>query len=155
MQINFDCGYLSQRYDDESRPLMKEMRARYAEAMKIEDKTEREAAIEKLRAEGTASVPPATLADVVAQIDHAVKIGGIDHVGIGTDFDGVGCVPPELNSYSKFPSLTRALLEKGYSADDIKKIYGGNLLRVMRAVEQRARELQDMPAIETAVDKKD
>jgi membrane dipeptidase len=155
IQINFDCGYLSQRYDDASRPLMKEMRAKYAEAMKIEDKAEREAAIEKLRAEGSANLPPATLADVVAQIDHAVQIGGIDHVGIGTDFDGVGCVPAELNSYSKFPALTRALLEKGYSADDIKKIYGGNLLRVMRAVEQRARELKDMPAIETAVDKKD
>ncbi len=155
IQINFDCGYLSQRYDDVSRPLMKEMRAKYAEASKIEDKAEREAAIEKLRAEGSANLPPATLADVVAQIDHAIKVGGVDHVGIGTDFDGVGCVPAELNSYSKFPALTRALLEKGYSADDIKKIYGGNLLRVMRAVEQRARELKDMPAIETAVDKKD
>jgi membrane dipeptidase len=94
-------------------------------------------------------LPPATLADVVAQIDHAVKIGGIDHVGIGTDFDGVGCVPKELDSYDKFPALTRALLEKGYSAEDIKKIYGGNLLRVMRAVEQRAKELKSTPAIET------
>jgi hypothetical protein len=86
---------------------------------------------------------------VVAQIDHAVKVGGIDHVGIGTDFDGVGCVPAELSSYDKFPVLTRALLEKGYSAADIKKIYGGNLLRVMRAVEQRARELKSTPPIES------
>ena len=67
-----------------------------------------------------------------------MQIGGVDHVGIGTDFDGVGCVPKELGSYNKFPALTRALLEKGYSAAEIEKIYGGNLLRVMRAVEQEA-----------------
>lgn len=149
MQINFDCAYLSQRYLDASKPIMAELRPRFQEAMKIEDPIARAAAIDKLEEESTAKLPPATLADVVEQIDHAVKIGGIDHVGIGTDFDGVGCVPKELSSYDKFPALTRALLEKGYSADDIKKIYGGNLLRVMRAVEQRARELKSEPPIET------
>jgi membrane dipeptidase len=151
MQINFDCGYLSQRYEDASKPLMAELRPRYMEAMKIPDPAAREAAMDKLMAESAAKLPPATLADVVAQIDHAVKVGGIDHVGIGTDFDGVACVPTELSSYDKFPALTRALLEKGYSAEDIKKIYGGNLLRVMRAVEQRARELKGTPAIETQI----
>jgi len=151
MQINFDCAYLSQRYSDASKPIMAELRPRFKEAMKIEDPIAREAAVEKLEEESTAKLPPATLADVVAQIDHAVKVGGIDHVGIGTDFDGVGCVPAELSSYDKFPALTRALLEKGYTAADIKKIYGGNLLRVMRAVEQRARELKLTPAIETTI----
>jgi membrane dipeptidase len=154
MQINFDCSYLSQRYNDESKPLQASMRERYIAAMKIEDPAEKSAAIEKLRAEFTEKLPPATLADVVDQIDHAVKVGGLDHVGIGTDFDGVACVPAELGSYDKFPALTRALLEKGYSADDIKKIYGGNLLRVMRAVEQRARELSSTPAIHSDVAKK-
>ena len=147
MQINFDCGYLSQRYDDASKPLMAELRPKMAEAMKITDPAAREAAMEKLFAESGGKLPPATLADVVAQIDHAVKIGGIDHVGIGTDFDGIACVPTELNSYNKFPALTRALLEEGYSAADIKKIYGGNLLRVMRAVEKRAQELKTTPPI--------
>jgi membrane dipeptidase len=149
MQINFDCAYLSQRYQDASKPLMAELRPKFMEAMKITDPAAREAAIYALEAEANSKVPPASLADVVAQIDHAVKVGGIDHVGIGTDFDGVGCVPAELGSYDKFPVLTRALLEKGYSASDIKKIYGGNLLRVMRAVEQRARELKSAPPIET------
>jgi membrane dipeptidase len=79
--------------------------------------------------------PSATLADVVNHIDHAVKLAGIDHVGIGSDFDGVPCTPTGLDDVSKFPNLTRALLEKGYKADDIKKIYGGNTLRLMRAVE--------------------
>jgi membrane dipeptidase len=154
MQINFDCSYLSQRYNDESKPLQAAMRERYMAAMKIEDPAEKSAAIDKLRAEFTEKLPPATLADVVDQIDHAVKVGGIDHVGIGTDFDGVACVPAELSSYDKFPALTRTLLEKGYSADDIKKIYGGNLLRVMRAVEQRALELSSTPAIHSDVAKK-
>ena len=143
MQINFDCAYLSQRYQDAAKPRRAALKARYAEAQKIQDLAAREQATDALDAEMNEHIPPATLADVVAHIDHAVKIGGIDHVGIGTDFDGVDCVPRELDSYSKFPALTRALLERGYSPEDIKKIYGGNLLRVMRAVEQRATELRD------------
>jgi membrane dipeptidase len=81
---------------------------------------------------------PASLDDVVAHIDHAVKLAGIDAVGIGSDFDGIPCAPKGLEDVSKFPSLTRALLEKGYSAEDIRKIYGGNTLRLMRAVEKAA-----------------
>ena len=87
-------------------------------------------------------MPPATLEDVVAHIDHVVKIAGIDAAGIGSDFDGVSCTPTGLEDVSKFPNLTRALLEKGYSAEDIRKIYGGNTLRVMRAVEAEARKEQ-------------
>jgi membrane dipeptidase len=80
----------------------------------------------------------ATLADVVAHIDHIVKIAGMDAVGIGADYDGVGCVPEGLEDVSKMPQLTRALLEKGYSARQIRKIYGENTLRLMRAVEKAA-----------------
>jgi membrane dipeptidase len=82
--------------------------------------------------------PGAALSDAVAHIDHAVKIAGIGHVGIGSDFDGVNCTPAGLEDPSKFPALTRALLEKGYSAADIRKIYGGNTLRLMRAAEAAA-----------------
>ncbi len=142
LQINFDCAYLSQRYQNDAKPLMAELRPRLAEARKIEDPVARNEAMEKIQEESSGKLPPATLADVVAQIDHAVQVGGIDHVGIGTDFDGVGCVPKELSSYDKFPALTRALLEKGYSAAEIEKIYGGNLLRVMREVEQEAAKEQ-------------
>ncbi len=142
IQINFDCGYLSQRYNDASKPIMAQIRPRYKELMKMTDAAAREAAIDQLEAEATKNLPPATLADVVAHIDHAVQVGGIDHVGIGTDFDGVGCVPAGLDSYAQFPNLTRALLEKGYSAEDIKKIYGGNLLRVMHAVEKESERLR-------------
>jgi membrane dipeptidase len=80
----------------------------------------------------------ASLSDVVDHIDHVRKIAGIDAVGIGSDFNGITCAPEGLDDVSKFPNLTRALLERGYSESDIRKIYGGNLLRVMRAVEMAA-----------------
>lgn len=81
--------------------------------------------------------PPgkATLADVVAHIDHIKEIAGIDAIGLGTDFDGITCAPEGLDDVSKFPALTKALLENGYTVGDIKKIYGQNTLRLMRAVE--------------------
>ena len=85
-----------------------------------------------------AKPPRATINDVVSHIDHIRKIAGIDAIGIGSDFDGIDCAPKGLEDVSKFPNLTRALLENGYSAQDIRKIYGGNLLRVMRAVEKVA-----------------
>jgi membrane dipeptidase len=75
----------------------------------------------------------ATLDDVVAQIDHAVKIAGVDHVGIGSDFDGISGPPKGLEDISKMTYLVGALLKKGYSDDDMKKIMGGNTLRVIRA----------------------
>jgi membrane dipeptidase len=148
IQINFECSYLSQRNNDYLKAHPRQRGGNQALAG-ITDPQERAAAMAKARAEEAEKNPPATIADVVAHIDHAVEIAGIDHVGIGTDFDGSSCIPPDLNNYAKFPALTRALLEKGYTADDIKKIYGGNTIRVMRAVEKRAQELKSMPPIET------
>ena len=73
-----------------------------------------------------------TLQDAVAHIDHVVKLVGIGHVGIGSDWDGISTVPAGLEDVSKMPALTAALLERGYSEQDVKKILGGNFLRVMR-----------------------
>jgi membrane dipeptidase len=76
----------------------------------------------------------ASLEDVVKHIDHVVKIAGIDHVGIGSDWDGISSVPKGLEDVSKMPALTAALLKNGYSEPDVLKILGGNHLRVLRAV---------------------
>jgi membrane dipeptidase len=76
----------------------------------------------------------ATLRDAVANIDHVVKLVGVDHVGIGSDWDGISSVPAGLEDVSKMPLLTAALLERGYSEQDAKKILSGNFLRVMRQV---------------------
>jgi membrane dipeptidase len=80
---------------------------------------------------------PATITDFVDHIDHAVKIAGIDHVGIGTDFDGGGGIPG-FNDDADAPNVTRELVRRGYSEKDIDKIWGGNLLRVWREVEKKA-----------------
>lgn len=129
IQINFNCGFLSEK----SAEAAKKVPETTLTGPRGDDEM-----IERYKK----MVPPATLEDVVAHIDHVVKIAGIGAVGIGSDFDGVFCTPRGLEDPSKFPNLTRALLEKGYSAEDIRKIYGGNFLRVMRAVEAEARRLQ-------------
>jgi membrane dipeptidase len=77
---------------------------------------------------------------IIEHIDHAVKIAGIDHVGLGSDFDGAN-MPFGMEDASKLPQITDALLEKGYSEGDVKKILGENTLRVMAEVERVGREL--------------
>ena len=83
---------------------------------------------------GTRVKVAATVDDVADHIDHAVKIAGIDHVGIGSDFDGVSGPPNGLDDVSRMPALIAVLLERGYSDRDVKKILGENTLRVIREV---------------------
>lgn len=83
--------------------------------------------------------PFASLEDVLDHIDHIVGLAGVDYVGIGSDFDGVGdSLPDGLKDVSSYPNLIRGLLERGYSEDDIRKILGENLLRVWQEVENYA-----------------
>jgi membrane dipeptidase len=79
--------------------------------------------------------PRATIDDVVDHIVHAVKVAGVDHVGIGSDFDGVPALPDGLQSASQLPVVTSMLLERGLSESDVDKILGGNFMRVFAAVE--------------------
>jgi len=75
----------------------------------------------------------------VAQIDYICQMSGdAYHVGIGSDFDGIQCAPAGLENVTRFPNLTRALLERGYTEAQLRKIYGGNTLRLMRQVEKTA-----------------
>ena len=92
------------------------------------------AAAEYVREYGEMRPAAATLDDAVAHIDHVVKIAGMDHVGIGSDWDGINTVPAGLEDVSKMPALTAALLRRGYTEADVRKILGGNLLRVLREV---------------------
>ncbi|HEV8138728.1 MAG TPA: dipeptidase [Pyrinomonadaceae bacterium] len=82
-------------------------------------------------------LPPVSVARIVDHIDHIVKLVGIDHVGIGSDFDGVQAVPADLKSVADLPNLTRELLKRGYSESDVDKILGGNMLRVMEEVARK------------------
>jgi membrane dipeptidase len=83
--------------------------------------------------------PYATLAETVDHFDHVIKLAGVDHVGIGSDFDGVGdSLPVGLKDVADYPNLVAEFLRRGYSEEDIAKILGGNLLRVWREVEMHA-----------------
>ncbi len=85
----------------------------------------------------------ATMDMLIQHFEHAIKVAGIDHVGIGSDFDGVdGMLPGGMEDVSKLPAITYELLKRGYSDADVKKVLGGNLLRVMAEVEEAARKSQ-------------
>lgn len=88
------------------------------------------------------TAPRATLSQVADHIDHIRKVAGIDHIGLGGDFDGISSVVVGLEDVSKYPDLTAELLRRGYKDDDIKKILGLNVLRVMRGAEKVAASLQ-------------
>ena len=79
-------------------------------------------------------LPAVSVSRIVDHIDHIVKLVGIDHVGVGSDFDGIQVVPADLSSVADLPNLTKELLKRGYSETDIDKILGGNMLRVMEEV---------------------
>ncbi len=86
--------------------------------------------------------PPATLKQVADHIEHVRDVAGIDHVGIGSDFDGIDTVPQGLEDVSKFPQLFAELIRRGWSDGDLKKLAGQNLLRAFRAAEATAARLQ-------------
>ena len=86
--------------------------------------------------------PIGTLQDVADHIDHVVGLVGVDHVGLGSDFDGVTALPSDLQDVSMYPFLVAELIKRGYSDEDLAKILGGNALRVWKAVERVAAELQ-------------
>ena len=86
--------------------------------------------------------PAGDIHDVVDHIDHIAKIAGIDHVGIGSDYDGITKVPAQLEDVSTYPLITQELLNRGYKPADIHKIMSGNILRVMQRAEEVVTELQ-------------
>ena len=89
---------------------------------------------DKYAAEVYSNRPP--MSALIDHLDYLVKLGGIDHVGIGSDFDGISSSPQELDSVMDYPKITKAMLERGYSKRDIYKVLGGNILRVLKANEQ-------------------
>jgi membrane dipeptidase len=93
-------------------------------------------------------LPPVPYTRIVDHIDHMVQVAGIDHVGIGSDFDGIGATPEGMEDVSKLPKIRTELRRRGYSEADIRKIMGENFMRVFRDVEKVSRELRDGKAAE-------
>jgi membrane dipeptidase len=95
--------------------------------------------------------PAATIGEVADHVDHIRKIAGIDHIGIGSDFDGITQTVKDLDNVSTYPRLTAELLRRGYSDEDVKKILGLNVLRVMREAEKVSKRLQSERGPSTAM----
>jgi len=95
-------------------------------------------------------VPRATLADVADHIDHVRRVAGVDHVGIGSDFDGISSTPIGLEDVSTFPALLAELSRRGWSEEDLRKVAGENLLRAWREAEAAARRIQRERGASTA-----
>jgi membrane dipeptidase len=146
VMVNFYSGFLSQAYSDAAKALEPEMK-KAVQALKdqavAEGKPIPYAEIEKLQRQFADRIPRPPFSVLIDHIDHIAKVAGVDHVGLGSDFDGInGQLPEGIDSAADLPKITEALMARGYSAEDCRKILGGNLLRVFREVEQVARELQ-------------
>jgi membrane dipeptidase len=153
IDVNYFSGFVSQAYRDAAKAQQPEVDKAVADAKakaKAEDKEFTYSDQEKIQRSYVDRIPRPPLSMLIDHIDHIVKVAGIDHVGLGSDFDGVsGQLPEGLDSPADIPKITQALLDRGYSAENIRKILGGNLLRVFREVEAVSKQLQaeDRPRI--------
>ncbi len=131
VMVNFYPGFLSPEAARASRDAYaaaRELKKKYS------DEKEFEAALRAWQKEHP--MPPVSIHTVVDHIEHIIKVAGVDHVGLGSDFDGINAVPQGLEDVSCYPYITQELLDRGYKKDEILKILGGNILRVLRAAEE-------------------
>jgi membrane dipeptidase len=142
VMVNFGSAFLREDSQKQSEALWEAFRA-FLEEHEVERDSEEARGFRRQWFEENGPRIYADMADVVAHIDHVVELAGIDHVGLGSDFDGVGdSLPPGLKDVSGYPNLIAALLEAGYSEEEVRKICGENLLRVWSEVERVAAQLQ-------------
>jgi membrane dipeptidase len=146
VQVNFFSGFLDQDYRNRMLAQEKDQAAaikQYIDSLKAQGKPVNYIEVNRLDREWMAKIPRPPFKVLIDHIDHIAKVAGVDHVGLGSDFDGVsGATPQGMDSAADLPKITQALLDRGYSADDIKKILGGNLLRVFSQVENVSHEMQ-------------
>jgi membrane dipeptidase len=146
VQVNFFSGFVDEDYWKAVQAQRKDEQAavqKYIDELKAEGKPARYIDVDRMEREWMAKIPRPPLKSLIDHIDHIAKVAGVDHVGLGSDFDGVsGAMPQGIDSAADLPKITQALLDRGYSEKDIKKILGGNLLRVFGEVERVSREMQ-------------
>jgi membrane dipeptidase len=142
VMVNFYSGFVVPESGKMMRKVMDEMRTKYP------DRAARTKAMEEWFKTDAAKMSRGTYRDVADHIDHLVKVAGIDHVGIGSDFDGITMWPVGLDDVSSYPRLTDELLRRGYSETDIHKILGANALRTFRQAGEVAKRLRATTAPE-------
>jgi membrane dipeptidase len=146
VDVNFYSAFDDENFRNAEAAQHKEVEAateQYIAKQKAAGKPVNYMEVDHIQREYLAKIPRPPLKSMIDQIDHIAKVAGIDHVGLGSDFDGVsGALPQGMDSVADLPKITQALLDRGYKPEDIKKILGGNLLRVFRQVEQVSRQMQ-------------
>ena len=144
VHINYYEGFLDAGFEERLNALkveQAEQDAIDARTSKFGDRSQNGPAVRQINARRIAKLGHVPLSRLLDHFEHAVKIAGIDHVGLGSDFDGADDLVPEgMEDISKIPNLVRGLMERRFSDTDVLRILGGNTLRVMRAVEQAARQ---------------
>jgi membrane dipeptidase len=144
VMVNYFPGFIDEDYrkaSDANRSEMLKAEASIADKIKDPNPAAYYYAYTQVTREYAAKVPRPPLKSLIDHIDHIAKVAGIDHVGLGSDFDGVPILPQEIDSAADLPKITQALLDRGYKAEEIKKILGGNLLRVFAEVERVSRQM--------------
>jgi membrane dipeptidase len=146
VMVNFYSAFLSQDYRNALKAIEPEVK-KQIDALKAKNKAEgketTQAEIDKIQRAAADRIPRPPLSVLIDHIDHIAKVAGVDHVGLGSDFDGInGQLPQGIDSPADLPKITAALMARGYSPGDCRKILGGNLLRVFREVEAVSKTMQ-------------
>jgi len=138
LMVSFVSPFASQAAADVAFPAMKEFIAR----AQGKSEAERTQLYEEIMAAARAKMPPVTVAAVADHIEYVRKVAGVDHIGIGSDYDGNDSWPTGLEDVSKFPNLIAELVRRGWSDEDITKVMGGNVLRALEQAEKVAAQMQ-------------
>jgi membrane dipeptidase len=137
VMVNFYSGFVT----SEGAAAARTFSAAYREMKKnIKDDRQLEEAVRQWFRDHP--IPRGTVHTVVDHIEHIIKVAGIDHVGLGSDYDGIPLLPEQLEDVSTYPVITQALLDRGYSAEDVRKVLGLNVLRALQKAEQVATEIR-------------
>ena len=146
VDVNFYSGFDDENFRKANDAQATDMAAavqKFIEGQKAQGKPVDYIQVDRIEREWMAKIPRPPLSSLIDQIDHIAKVAGVDHVGLGSDFDGVsGATPQGIDSAADLPKITQALLDRGYSASDVHKILGGNLMRVFRDVERISHEMR-------------
>ena len=135
VNVNFYSRFIDSRYRADIERVEETVRAaRVAAKAAGEDSASAARRISAMRDSLAAAIPPTPFSVLIDHIDHIAKVAGVDHVGLGSDFDGVSALPLGMEDVTRLPRIAQALLDRGYSEDDVKKMLGGNMLRVMTRV---------------------
>jgi membrane dipeptidase len=134
VNVNFYSRFIDSRYRAQAEAAEAQVAAARRALVPGPDSTAAAARIAAMRDSLFAAIPPTPFAVLIDHIDHIARVAGVDHVGLGSDFDGVSALPLGMEDVTRLPRIAQALLDRGYSESDVKKMLGGNMLRVMTRV---------------------